>query len=80
MIRFHLSGTQTDLVHYFLSGFGVAVAASLTGITASSVISVGTLVHAVEVAAIVALGETIVRATSQPSTGASGSTPAAPNP
>lgn len=61
-IRFRLSKTQSELLHYFLSGLGVAVAASLTGAVSSGVWSLATLTHAVLGAAIVALAATIAKA------------------
>jgi len=78
-IRFRLSKTQSQVLHYFLTGLAASVGASLTGIVSSSVISLATLAHVGEVALIAAAAGTLTRfAGPQSSTGAPGTTPAAP--
>lgn len=73
VIRVRLSKRQAALLHYFLSGLGVAVAASLTGVASSGVLTLATLTHAIGIAVIVAVADTI-----RFLTGAPGTTPAAP--
>lgn len=77
MLRIRLSTSQTELFHFFLSGFGVAVAAALTGVVSSSLWSLATLLHGILGAAIVALAATIAKASTPSSPPSSGSGPAA---